>query len=193
MNYSDIIVEAKRQADKHDDDVDASMDNMILMLEADINRELRTSESSRTGALVGVDDKNYYPLPNDFNGMRTLRVNGAVYEFDIPERAIGSIETVYTLVGDQLYLSVVKAGDSVEMVYYQNLEGITTDIPSNWISRIHPDVYIDGLVYQIEKFVKNYDTANKRYELFMNHINKINHGDQLTRWSGTPLQVKAGL
>jgi hypothetical protein len=166
---------------------------MLRMLEADINRELRTSENSRTGTLVGVDGKNYYPLPLDFNGMRTIRVNGAVYEYEIPERAIGSTNAVYTIVGDQLYFSIVNAGDNVEMVYYQNLTPLTPEAPLNWLSTFHPDVYIDGLVYQIEKFVKNFDVAQIRHSMYMNHIEKINHGDQINRWSGTPLQVKAGL
>lgn len=193
MQYQDIITEAKLQANRDDEDINNSIDRLLRMVEADINRLLRTSENSKIATLVAVADQHAYPLPSDFNGMRTIQVDNIVYEFDIPERAVGSTMNLYCLLADQLYLSAVQGGAEVKMIYYQTVLPLSDKDPQNWVSRVHPDVYIDGLVYQIEKYVNNEQQAQYRHGLFMDHINKIEWGDQVTRWSGTPLTIKSAL
>lgn len=197
MNFDELTLAAKDWANRQKDvDVDANFDYMVTFAESIINRKLRVTRMARRGILtVGTSEleTGYYALPNDYNGMRILRLNGCPVDVLSPEQIFETTNSIaYCVMADQIYITGVNDGDIIEMIYYQSLEPLGISNPSNWIARTYPDLYLTGIMFWLENFVKNYEIAGLWETKMYAAIDEINEADFSEKWSGKPMERKAG-
>ena len=211
MNYTELVALAKAYSDREDVEVADNIDVFITMAESRINRVLKTREQTAK-VLTPTTGLESYTLPADFAGMRTIRMdspspasdidfsfNAAMFTYITPEqfaikRGAGDTGTAYyTVVANQIQITpIASTGLSIEMVYYQKVPNLATLAPTNWLSVSHPDIYVAGIVAEIELFAKNYEVAKGWYDRMSVAINELDVSDTEERWSGTALSIKVG-
>lgn len=208
MNYSELRDAAIAYADRYDVEVSDNIDIFILMVEARANRVLKTREQSVRAYIATVTDQEYYSLPDDYAGMRDIQYNDASplvthsvaqYNYLSPEQMNdrrGSPfngENYYTVIADQLHIFPCQdTGGTLEMVYYQKVPNLNSTDTNNWMSDSHPDIYLAGMVAEIEIFAKNYEAGELWYTRMTTMIQELENSDNEERWSGAALQTRIG-
>lgn len=208
MNYDELIDASKAYADRKDVEVSANMDVFIALVEAKINRVLKTREQTARAYTPTVQDQEYYALPPDFRGMRDIQLNSGLpgsdasstpYEYASPEQMnvrrgepfAGKL--YYTIIARQLQVfPCIEAGLTLETVYFQKVPNLNATNSDNWMSEEHPDIYLSGMIAEIEAFAKNYDASKLWYARLTMAINELDLVDDIERWSGVALQTKVG-
>lgn len=208
MNYDEIVLSGKAYADRHDIEVDENFDTFIIFAEARMNRVLKTREQTARVFTPAVENASYYPLPPDYRGMRDVQVNSALpnqdhsvqvmdyispYEFNIQSGKVYGGRAYYTIIDNQIQIYPCQAiGSSIEMIYYQKIPHLSEGDPNNWMSDEHPDIYLSGVMAEIELFVKNHDIATLWINRMLGGIEELDASDTTERWSGAPLRMRVG-
>jgi hypothetical protein len=205
MDYQEIIDTALSYADRaKDQEVIDRMDGFLRMIEPRINRAFQVRNMSVRAVVVCVDGQEYYGLPSDFNGIRDIEVypvnepeNKDTLKFLPPEAmnnyqvTAGNRAIYYTIIADQFQIKPAQtSANAMEIVYYQNLSELSSSNRSNWVSFYAPDAYVNGLMVEINAFVKDKEAAVLWDSRFMNSLKEIERNDDITRWSGTPLEIR---
>jgi hypothetical protein len=206
MNYSEIINAAKQYTDREDDEVDSNMDTFIAMAESRINRLLKTREQTTRAYTATVTGQEYYPLPTDYAGIRDIQINSTdigstsysmsylnPMQFNVVRNTSFCGAYYYCIIADQFQIfPILDEGQTIEIVYYQKVPALTSGSNTNWLSETSPDVYIAGIVSEIEAFVKNYEVAKAWDSKMTRCIDELDNSDVIERWSGSPLVVRLG-
>ncbi len=211
MTYQELVDAAKAYADRQDLEVNASIDVFITMAESRINRVLKIAKQSHRLYTRTVTGQEFYSLPPDYNGMRAIHFNsGAVDSVDsdtipmyyvtpnmmvemqkLPNAGGTGKEYYYTIVGEQLQVNPTLPGaGTIEMIHYRRMIHLSESAPTNWMSLDHPDIYLSGMLCEIESFVKNYDAATSWDGKMTRMIEEIQVDDQESRWAGDTLTMR---
>lgn len=209
MNYADLMDLSRAYTDRYDNEVENNLDNFIVLVEAQVNRLLKTREQSCRAYVNTVADKEYYSLPPDWAGMRDIRISD-------PSPTSGSFKTThlslldpvlfdekrngpddggcyYCVISNQIQIYPVQdAGLTIEMVYFQRVPSLNSTNTTNWISDDHPDIYVAGMSAEISLFAKDYPAATGWSDRMAAAVDQLDNVDWVERWSGDPLQVRAG-
>lgn len=202
MNYDQIINLALSYADRTDSDIVNRMGDFVSIVESRINRAIRVNQMATRSLVIMGDGQEYFGLPEGFAGIRDIEVrdndakSGVTAQYLNPEQMnninlTDNNSIFYTIIANQLQLYPVQTDKILEIVYYKRLEGINETSDTNWLSDRYPDCYVFGLIVEIEAFVKNAAGADLWNQRFEGAIAEISHEDQIDRWSGTPLTIKA--
>lgn len=206
MNYEEVKTAALAYADRKDNSVINQMDTFITVVEARINRVLSTREMSARATINMSSDVEYYGLPCDFKELRDIEVQNTdgigsrvTAQYLNPEQMNAFADTAntdgligYTIIADQLQVRPPLDDKVLEIVYLQRLPNLSTASPSNWLSENNPDAYIFGLLVEINSYIKDAETVAIWESRFNTALGAISNDDAVSRWSGTPLQVKVG-
>jgi len=206
MTYDELVAASIAYADRYDLEVSQNMDMYILMVEARINRLLKTRKQSARAFTTTVDQQDYYGLPPDYAGMRDIQINS---DSPITDHAISTVSylspeifnkrqgkpyegsSYYTVIGDQIQIFPKPNGEqTIEMVYYQKLPNLNTIANTNWLSVDYPDIYLAGITAEIELFAKNYEVADGWFERLKISVGELENTDVVERWSGTALVTR---
>jgi hypothetical protein len=197
MLYADIVASALSYSDRYDaPEVVAQVDNFLRMVEARVNRVLQTRRQSRRAELVTTAGQDTYGLPPDFAGLRNIEyiVGTKKYpmKFMAPEmldiHALNNGATyAYTILGNSISVFPTDGNNIIEITYFQQLVPLTSAAPENWLSRISPDAYIQGLLVEINAFVKDAEASAIWEQRFRNTLADIQTEDSEDRWSGPSL------
>lgn len=203
MTYDEIVAASIAYADRQDVEVAENIDIFIIFVEARMNRTLKTRKQSVRAFIPTTDDEEYYPLPLDYAGMRDVQLTSdvptaihkvAIFNYLQPEamnkqrsRPYGG-RNYYTVIADQLHIYPAQAaGQSIELVYYQKVPNLNATDDINWMSEDHPDMYLAGMVAEIELFVKHFDVGKMWYDRMTNDIAELESSDIKERWAGSAL------
>ena len=200
MNYTDVVNTALGYSDRADsDEIVANMDNFLRIVEAKVDRKLQTRNQSKRAQIVTTQDTEYYALPSDFAGLRTIytvvETQRKNFEYITPEKMNVHItnnlsEYAYTIIGNSLQIHPTFDDTVLQITYYQRISPLTSSNTTNWLSNYAPDAYIFGLLSEINWFVKDPDSANMWEARFNNIINDIDLEDAKDRWSGPPPVIR---
>lgn len=205
MNYDELINAAKSYSDRTD--VIQSAAIFIVMAEARINRALKTQEQTHRIYTNTIDGQEIYLLPDDYNGMRTIQYNaGGVNDgskvvsmsYVTPERIIELQESeyvekelYYTIVNDSIQIHpTLPDGGTLELVFYRKVPNLSSSNSTNWLSDDHPDIYLSGLMTEIELFVKNHESAKLWDSRMTRAITELKDNDVSNRWTGSSLTMR---
>lgn len=204
MNYADITDTALSYADREDTEVTSRIDKFLRIVEARINRFLKTQKMAVRSVIITTADKYYYGLPSGFSGIRNITlINGSSRtpgQYINPEQMDNiknsASETnvtglYYNFVADQLQIYPSHNNKTLEILHYQDVKELNSS-QTNWISDYNPDVYIFGLLVEINAFVKDASTAAAWDQRFKEALAEIKEDDQISRWSGPPLVIRTG-
>jgi len=207
MNYSELVAAAQQYSDRRDIEVVGSFPIFFTLVEAKINRVLKTREQSTRIFTPTVSTSEYYSLPVDFAGMRSIQLNSDLpgnshnskpltyvtpEVMSIKRNSVETSTTVfYTIVSNQIQIAPLQAaGQSIEMSYFQKVPALTELITENWLSISHPDIYLAGLIGEIEIFAKNYEVGKSWYDRMALAINELGESDYQETWTGAPLVMR---
>lgn len=208
MRYQELVDAARAYADRSDIEVDANLDTFILMAEARINRALKVAEQTHRMYTASIDGKEYYTLPAEFNGMRTVHFNTGDVDaedsktvqmyYATPEQitqfqqddTLGTF--YYTIINRQFQVHNTFPGKgTIEMVFYRKVPSLTSANDVNWLSEDAPDIYLSGICAEIELFVKNYDAAQLWDARMTRAIGELSDNDIDNRWSGNTMMIRS--
>ena len=210
MIYSGLIDAARAYCDRVDVEVNQNVKVFVLMAEARINRTLKVTEQTHRVYTRTMEGKEFYSLPEDFNGMRVVHFNTGDVDaqgsgtiqlhyvtpeqmIEMQESAYSETQTHYTILNNQLQLhKPLPNGGTIEMVMYRKVPPLSENNPSNWMSTDNPDIYLAGISAEIEMFVKNYDAAKLWDDRMTRAIEELKNNDSLNRWTGNTMVMRVG-
>ena len=205
MDYDKIKTVAYAYADRSDVATTDRYDDFLRIVEAKVNRVLKTLKMTNRATLPTQEGKNYYGLPSDFEGIRDLQINDpegesavVTLQYLTPEQLneeansiYKSDQTYYSIITDQLHIYPARQDSIIEMVYYKKVPQINDTTTTNWLSDENPDVYVFGVLVEIFAFVKDPESSmlwSSRYE---QALGEIKNNDLDIRWNnGTPLRIR---
>lgn len=208
MTFDELVSAAKAYCDRLDSEVNQNMNYFILMAESRINRTLKVVEQTHRIFTKTMAGKEYYTLPEDYNGMRIVQFNTGgvdkadsktvVLHYATPEQMVEmqespyeEIQSFYTVINNQLQLhQPLPNGGTIEMVFYRKVPPLSEKNSVNWLSNTNPDIYLSGISAEIEMFVKNYDAARFWDERMTRAIQEIRENDKDKRWSGNSMVMR---
>jgi hypothetical protein len=214
MNYLEIVDLARAYADREDVEVEKNMDNFLRLVEARMNRLLKTRNQTVRGYAPTRTDQAYYCLPGDYRGMRDIQLNSKIpgtphtiaqfhylspEQMNVKSQQANDGKMYYTVIANQLQIHPCQeGGKSIEMIYYQKVPPLMANtvlddtLDSNWMSEEHPDIYNSGLAGEIEKFAKNFDIAKGHFGDLRGYIDELDYADELETWAGQALVMRVG-
>jgi len=210
MDYAGIKVAAYDYADRSDALSQARYDDFLRIVEAKMNRRLKTLQSTERASIPILPNKEYYGLPANFEGLRDIQLNGigndgtsniitAEYKTPAQMNETGNVNifeeqdaVYYNIIDNQIHVLPIREGKTMEIVYYKKVNPLTTIVTTNWVSDENPDCYIFGVATEISAFVKDYDAARQWGARFQEVLNEIEENDFDIRWdSGNQLIIRA--
>lgn len=203
MNYTEITELALSYADRGDAEVSGKIDSFLRIVEARINRKLKTMDMSTRLSIPTVTDQEYYDLPVDFGGLREIKHESSgldtTLHYATPQALDGlqgfsnTAKTYYTIVGNQIRISpTIETGTNIEIVYYQRVPQLTGTATTNWLSNYNEDCYVFGLLVEISSFVKDAEAKAIWDDRFKETISDMDLLDATNKWSGSPMAATLG-
>jgi hypothetical protein len=209
MTYQELVDAAQAYADRYDEEVSKNIPLFILMAESRMNRVLKTRKQSARVYSNTLTGQEFYALPPDYAGMRDIQINSEEplnsdyasgsfnylnpEQMNIQRNQPPAGRCYYTIIGDQIQIYPMQdTGKALEIVYFQKVPPLTDVNINNWMSLDHPDIYVSGVVTEIELFVKNYDVAEGWAKRLVMATNELSSTDVLERWSGSAMTIKVG-
>ena len=208
MNYTDITELALEETDRTDADTLSNIDRFLRLVEARVNRRLRTMNMSADTDLPVVPGTTLYALPSGFRGARLLKwVDGdsvTPMKLVTPEQYAEESDSIYGAVSDPtnrreihyfiddgfIYLWQAQQTGSINLLYYVKVPELSSGSPTNWLGDDYADVYVNGLCKEIEVFNKNKEAAMAWDDMFKVSLAEIKVEDKHDRWSGAPMQMR---
>lgn len=205
MNYTEIKDAALGYADRTEmPSAVAMIDTFLKIVEARINRFLKTEGLTERAIITTVADKEYYAFPEDFNGLVDIELRASdsarvrhtlvrMTNSDMNEYsgiALTNSNVYYNIVANQLQIMAPQDGLVIEVVYNKRVVPLTSIATENTISIYDPDCYIFGLLVEINSFVKDASAASLWDSRFKESLEAIKSNDDMIKWSGPTLQIK---
>lgn len=204
LEYQAIIDAALGYSDRSDAEVVNMLPNFIRIVEARINKAVDTRNMAVRVTLNMSIDKEYYPLPLDYSGMRDVEVrtdqkslNRTTLTYASPiqmnnANLLTSGGALYTVIANTLQIYPKLENSILELVYYQKILTLSSTNITNWIAKNSPECYIFGIVAEINAFIKDGSAFQSWDARFREALAQIQNNDTVDRWSGTPLIIRAG-
>ena len=179
---------------------DAITDVAVDLFESRFNRKLRTlkMETRATASLSG----EYLGHPSNFGGIRHIRINGNprhtlmyLTTTHIDRRWAGSQTArpqAFTIVGDEFrFAPRPDTTYTVEITYYLRLPALTDSNTSNWLLDDHPDIYLNGVLLEMEAHIYNDERLPMLKLSLDERLRELFKMDRRDRWSGAPLHTQS--
>jgi len=211
MNYSQITTIALAYSDRQDQAVIDMIPYFISMVESRINRLLVIEDMSIRYQFPEPNPTDgRYTLPSDFSALQDIAIVNLTTPTSRTTLALinpeqmntatnttnvdNSLKHFYNILANQLIIQpVVTDGEKqLEIVYYGNIIPLTQFNTENWISINHPDLYINGIMVEINAFIKDANATSLWDARFKEVIDELEEADNVLVYSGTPLQTRIG-
>lgn len=192
-DYADLVAKVAAWLDR--DDLGPQIPDFIAMLEARLNRVLRTVNSETQDLWVIADE--FYNLPADFRKLRKIHIEGnpdrplvEMSPVAVPHTFNGStgIPRAYYLQGRQLALAPPPVEQTTFRVsYFRKIPPLTASIPYNWLLQEHPDIYVWGTLLHAAMYIRDPDAIEVCSTKLDEAIAELQRESRLDRWGGGPL------
>jgi len=182
MTNTELKVLALSYIDRADV-ADSTLDSMIIIAESRINR-LVDSINNAAEFTIPLTGGSSYDIPDDLiyitniyiysNGSRISLQQANPEQLNILLNQTDIAQIYYTLSSGRLQLSAAIATGQVVITYNKFVEPISNTNPENWISTLAPDIYLFGLLTELNSFVMAGDAAkmwNTRFETAVLNFN----------------------
>ncbi|MFD1104582.1 phage adaptor protein [Sphingobium olei] len=181
------------------DDLEAMIPNFIAIIEAELNRRLRTVNQEFKDIWVISDEA--YSLPSDFRKLRKIHIEGnpdrplaEMSPTAVPNLYSGEagIPQGYWLEGRVLSLAPPpNEATTFRVTYFQRIPPLTLSEPYNWVIREQPDLYVWGALREAAAYIRDPDGLNYASGRFESAVEQTNLESRRDRWGGGPLVPSA--
>lgn len=212
MDYAGIVSTALAYSDRATSiPVSSNMDNFLRIVESRVNRQLLIMRMSST-VYTPIDTTQLQPfryaLPDDFLAERSIRITQLETpsysnvlllvnheQFSNIQNNVSSLP-VYMLISGFIQINpvpvnAVDATYILEINYFKGVPAIISGA-TNWLSQYYPDIYIFGLMVEINSFVKDAETTAMWDARFQGALSELSNFDNKAVYSGTPITTKVG-
>lgn len=146
----------------------AQVPGFVLLAEAGFNRKLK-SRFMQTTATLTTDADGYATLPSDYIRFRSFHTENGNLSINLDTISQGAIASLFpintggvaayvSLSGNQIRIQTSAASDVV-LNYDARFVGLSDVFPTNWILRLHPDLYLFSVLTQAAIWIKDYQEA----------------------------------
>lgn len=128
-----------------------------------------------------------------YNGTCAWPVMRSTYA-DVRNKRLSSAQrtTVFdTVSGNFEFGPEPSSGVSVDVVYYQELEFISSAVPTNWFVSYAPELILYAALYEAAVFMKDTEQEQKYKQMYSDARELLKAQKEKAEWSGR-LQVSAG-
>lgn len=190
--YTDLIAELRDLSDDADYRQDI-IDRAIRKAEAEFNRKLRTLEME-TRTVLNITGE-LTQLPADFLALRYIFQEGMP---DSPLRSMspsGMLSTysgmsgtpmAYTIESNFLRVGPVGVA-TLELLYYASIAPLSDGQVSNWLLRLHPDLYVSASMFYLAARERDSNGMTFWSGLTAQLMDDINGAALRNRWGAGPL------
>jgi hypothetical protein len=206
MTYNEIVTFCIALADRPTDvEVASNFDIFLRLVEAKVNRFLRTQKMSIHSTTPTSSTQYIYPLPVGFQHLKSVRlipitadIGGGLplsyvnVEQFTNAKQNGSEGSYYNITGDSVFIHPAKDNYLIDIEYFGSITPLTLSTPNNWLSEVNPDCYVFGVLCEINAFVKDAQSSALWGQRFMDTLSLIKESDKSATYSGNPLTVKVG-
>jgi hypothetical protein len=191
-SYGDLVSKVALWLDR--DDLTPRIPDFIALLEARLNRDLRTNRQE-TAALWQVSAGGF-TLPPDFRRMRQIFIDGAPNRplVEMAPQAIsaafnGAAGTprAYWIENRVLRLAPPPAAAvMLSATYFTRIPPLTVDA-GNWLLTEHPDIYLIGTLLEAAVYIRDEDAMAYLADRLDTAVVSLQIASRLDRWGGGPL------
>jgi hypothetical protein len=179
-------------------DLTDKIPDFVTLLEARLNRILRTPEMEETVTLT--TDAEEIDLPTDFREARSLYLNTDPRQELFPV-SLGTLRTKYALqIAGKPEVYAISGGSIVFgpapdaeydaiLTYWQTIDALSDANQTNWLISSHPDVYLYGALVMAEAFLWNDERLSLWKSAWDEAIGELIHQGNSKRSSG-PLRLR---
>ena len=173
----------------------AAMPDCIALVEAKINRHLRTGDMETATTLTGTN--GVFTLPVDFGGARLvtsdtygpLEQAGDEWAASAYPMDASTVPAYYAIQGNTLKTYPAFSG-ILTLRYFKAVPGLSDVAPSNWLLTAHPDVYLFLTISEAYGFVQNIEAAQVYNQRGMTAAEEIKSQDLARRFINPSIRVK---
>lgn len=141
-----------------------------------------------------IADSKYLSLPDNYESSRSIRlvIDGNVeLVYRTPEAmkryAYVGLPRFYTIVGNEIEFDRTPDSEyTVELQYYRRAANLTETNQTNEILLQHPNIYLNGALYQLFTHSQDYQQQQVYYGRFINAIKGANKADKRGRFGTAP-------
>ena len=175
------------------DVTDAVLSDCVLMFEAATNRRLRVRQMQTTTTLT--PSAGSAALPTDYLTFRSVTWTGSPaqqLEYVHPDwmraaypTADQNTPTVFTIEGLNI---TIRPEDTTNLTlyYWQKVPALVTN-STNWLLTAHPDVYLNGSLYEVYRYLRDGEAAQAYYALREGGYDEI---ERLSEKTKAPMAIK---
>lgn len=192
-DYGDLVEKVASWLDR--DDLEGQIPDFIALLEARINRLVRSINSEIQAIWVTAEE--FYMLPTDFRKLRRIHIEGTpdrplveMSPVAVPGEFNGSTGTprAYFIQGRTIGFAPPPAADTTFRVsYFRRIPPLSAAEPYNWLLQEHPDIYLWGVLHQAATYVRDPDAIDTCKGYLDEAISELQRESRLDRWGGGPL------
>lgn len=177
------------------DDLTSVIPDFITLAEADMNRRLRHWRmETRKVALL---DTQYTAFPLDFiEGIRLMLTGTTEFRMELitlselmdkrAESNASGTPRFYAPVDGAFEVYPTPDQDyTIEMLYYERIEALSSSIATNWVLTYYPDIYLYGALTHSAPYLGEDARTKVWAELYQNAISGTNMEDQQAKSSGS--------
>ena len=193
-NYAELKTQVQQWA--HRDDVPGIVDDVILMVEADMFEQnehhpaLSVREMETRATATADTTTRFLALPDSFMSMRRLRISDSVgsdIKLRSPEGLViksGSGRPRYFSTTSQLEFDIQPdSAYTLEMIYFKRPTGLSSANTTNDILTNYPNIYALGCQWAVKMFQNEPQLGAVWYGMFSNAIRGASRTDRRGRFS----------
>lgn len=177
------------------DDLTSVIPTFIKLAEADMNRKLRHWRMEKRS--TSVLDTQYTAFPNDFieairlmlTGTNEHRLELITLSELMDKRAndnTAATPKFYAMIDGSLEVYPTPDQNyTLEMVYYSQIDVLSSTNATNWVLTYHPDAYLYGSLTHSAPYLGEDARSEVWARLYQNAISGTNMEDQQARSSGS--------
>ena len=182
-------------------DLSTNIPDFIALAEASFNRVLRT-RNQITRATSSVSEQ-FVALPSDLLELHNIQLNTSpvrrleqvsMAKADDLKSSISTSGTpdYFALTGSNIELiPIPDASQTLEIVYYATISGLSDTNTSNWLLTSYPDIYLYGALVQAEPYLMNDERSGTWGALLGKAIEELRVSDERSQTEGGTLVMRA--
>lgn len=175
------------------------VEDFVVLAQRRIQRNTRVPPMEVRVTLT-VDSVGEATIPTDYLDTKYMVGSNSVAAWPIQRRSYfdvkhvrlrndGDVAYFDTEAGKFLFGPVPGSSQSVELVYYRELEFISSSVQTNWFSLYAPELILWGALVEASIFLKDFEMVGVYTQKFKEAEELLKEQKQLSESSSTPLHV----
>lgn len=193
-NYSDLITTLPNWI--HRTDLDPLIPDFIYLAECKISNNIKARQLETSVDLPITQAVGYVVLPTDYGSLKNITIAGSysgglIYVPDetllkYNSNGVQGTPQFYTIQGDNIMLSPVpSASSTLKVIYYRDLQKLSSINPTNWVLTKYPYIYLYGALIEASIHTKDPDQVQFYQAKFDDAIKDIWQNFAMESFSGS--------